>query len=105
MLENFFKTYTEIVFAHFDPELIIQILEFVLNGLKDDPTIKTHSCNALQYICSFVYETMNKTTEKSKILKAGIQRLMDKQGNIFPQILKTILKSAIYEESKTTWVY
>jgi len=30
---------------------------------------------------------------------------MDKQGNIFPEILKTILKSAIYEESKTTWVY
>jgi|JI10StandDraft_1071094.scaffolds.fasta_scaffold35478_3 hypothetical protein len=72
MIENFFKTFTDTMFAHFDPDLMIQVLNLVLEGLKDDPSIKTNSCNALKDICVFVYETMNKETESSKILKQGI---------------------------------
>ena len=69
MFENFFKTYTESMILHFEPELMISTIEIILNGLKDDPTIKTHSCNAIKDVCNFIYETMNKTTEKSKVLK------------------------------------
>jgi len=48
------------MFAHFDSDLILQVLEIILNGLKDDPTIKTHSCNSLKDVCVFIYETINK---------------------------------------------
>lgn len=37
MIENFFKTYTDVMFAHFEPDLILAVVELTLNGLKDDP--------------------------------------------------------------------
>ena len=47
MIETFMNTYTDLLFTHFPPDLILSIMEIILNGLKDDPTIKTQACNAI----------------------------------------------------------
>ena len=73
MIENFFHSYSDIFFQHFSPELMIKAIMILLEGLKmEDTTIKTNACNAIRDLCTFIYETMNKSSEKAKPLKEAI---------------------------------
>jgi exportin-7 len=47
MIELFNRTYLETVFTHFPPELILSMLNTLLQGIKEESHIKTHSCNSL----------------------------------------------------------
>lgn len=52
---------------------MIRAIMILLEGLKmEDSTIKTNSCNAIRDLCTFIYETMNKSSEKAKPLKEAI---------------------------------
>lgn len=52
---------------------MIRAIMILLEGLKmEDSTIKTNACNAIRDLCTFIYETMNKSSEKAKPLKEAI---------------------------------
>lgn len=55
---------------------MVRAIEIMLEGLKDDPSIKTAACNGIRDLCTFIYETMNKSTERAKPLKDSITNLL-----------------------------
>lgn len=61
------------MFRHFEPELIIKTLHILMIGLKTDQALKGYSCSAINAFCTFIYQTLNKTTEKNKLLKERIE--------------------------------
>ena len=60
MIETFFKQYLEIFFKHFEPELLVKIIGFLLMGLKEELQVKAQCCNALKDFASFLYGQSNK---------------------------------------------
>lgn len=76
MVEGFFRSNLEMAFRHFEPELLLHTINIAILGLKEDTVIRNYCCNAIKELCFFIYETMNKTTEKSKEFQTHIGNLL-----------------------------
>lgn len=98
MIESFMKFHTPLMMNHFDPSLVVKTLEATLLGLMTENENKGSCCNALKDFCTTLYTSRVKLGDK-------ITDLLNLEGSIFKEILKTLLTTVIYEEHKVIWVF
>ena len=92
------KFHTSLMMCHFDPPLIVKTLEATLLGLMTENENKGSCCNALKDFSTTLYTSRVKLGDK-------ISDLLNLEGSIFKEILKTLLTTVIYEEHKVIWVF
>lgn len=98
MIEAFMKHHTIMMLNHFEPGLVVKVLETTLLGLVTENENKNNCCTALKDFCTILYSSRNKLSDK-------ISSLLSIEGAIFKEILKTLLTTVIYEEHKVIWVF
>lgn len=71
-------------FMNFDEELLLKLFEITLTGLKsENAAIRSSACNSIKELCLFIYETMNKQTEKSSRVQEAIGNLLIREPTLF----------------------
>jgi len=71
-------------FMNFDSELTLKLFEITLTGLKSEvAAVRSSSCNSIKDLCLFIYETMNKQTEKSARIQEAIGNLLLREPALF----------------------
>ena len=98
MIENFMRHHSVLMMKHFEPGLIVKILETTLLGLMNDNESKGWWWNGLKDFWTIIYLSREKLSEK-------IGDLLASESSIFRELLKTILTTVIYEEHKVIWVF
>ena len=98
MMEAFMKSHVLLMMRHFEPSLIVKMIECTLLGLMTDNENKGSCCNALRDFCTTLYIDRNN-------LESKISELVSFESSIFREILKTLLTTVIYEEHKVIWVF
>mmetsp|Transcript_27503 Transcript_27503/g.24383 ORF Transcript_27503/g.24383 Transcript_27503/m.24383 type:complete len:183 (+) Transcript_27503:480-1028(+) len=97
-IEAFMKYHSEMMIRRFEPTLLIKVIETTLLGLMTENESKGHCCNALKDFITTLY------TYRVK-MRTEINSLLEIEGSIFKEILKTLLTTVIYEEHKIIWVF
>ena len=92
------KNHSLLFIRSLEPTLVIKMIETTLLGLLTENENKGSCCNALKDLITNIYSYRNK-------LKSNIEALLNVEGTIFMQILKTLLTTVIYEEHKIIWVF
>ena len=98
MIENFMKHHSILMMKHFEPTLIIKVLETTLLGLMTENESKGWWWNGLKDFWTVIYLSREKLADK-------IGDLISAEASIFRDVLKTLLTTVIYEEHKVIWVF